>query len=95
MNTNQLLELLIANLPIIIACAGAFGLLSFVAGHIRRGVVEARKAAAKSPGKLDDFIVDAVDGPLLEVADLIERGDIEGAKKKVGIARLALTKAKR
>lgn len=94
MNAQQILDALVANLPLIIAVASLTGLLGYVAGNIRRGVVEARKAAAATPSKLDDVLVDILDGPLLKVADLIQRGDVEGGVALVNEVRGTLKAGK-
>lgn len=90
MTAQNILDTIVANLPLIITIAGATGLLGFVAGHIRRGVVEAKKAAARTPTKVDDFVVNVLAGPVLAGAELIERGDLEGAKRKAAeVKRIA------
>lgn len=92
MDATKILELLLANLPILLAIAGGLGLLGAVAALVRRTVVKARKAAAASPNKIDDVLVDLIDGPILELADLIETGNIPAAKAKVTAIK-ALTDA--
>lgn len=94
MSATKILELLLANLPILIAVLGGLGALGFLAAKIRRAVVSARAAAAKTPSKIDDVIVDLVDGPIMEIANLIERGDIPGAKAKIGNVQTLIGKAK-
>lgn len=93
-NAQQILDTLIANLPLFISIAACTGLLGFIAGHMRRGLVEARKAAKLTPSKLDDLIVEIVSGPILIAADLVERGDLEGGKRHLLDAKKALEAAK-
>lgn len=94
MDAQKILDLALANLPILIALAGALGLLGFLAAKLRRAVVSARQAAAKTPSKLDDMLVDAIDGPLLHLADMIERGDIDAAKASAKNLKALVEKAK-
>lgn len=94
MSAQKILELIVANLPIIIAVAGGLGLLSFLAAKIRRAVVSARAAANKTPTKVDDVLVDLLDGPVLELADMIERGDIDKAKAAAVHIKALAEKAK-
>lgn len=94
MSATKILELLLANLPILIAVLGGLGALGFLAAKIRRAVVSARAAAAKTPSKIDDVLVDLVDGPIMQIANMIEQGDIPGAKAKITHVQTLIGKAK-
>lgn len=94
MSATKILELLLANLPILIAILGGLGALGFLAAKIRRAVVKARQAAAKTPTKIDDVLVDMVDGPIMQIANMIEAGDLPGAKAKIVQVQTLIGKAK-
>lgn len=95
MDAGDLLNLFLANLPLIVGCAAALGLLGYVAKRIRDAVRAAEEAAAKSPGKLDDVVVAALKPYALDVADLIERGDLDEAKRRIDVAKLKVKAIKR
>jgi Flp pilus assembly protein CpaB len=94
MDPQKLLEIALANLPILIGVAAGLGVLGFLAAKIRRAVVKARAHAKATPNKIDDVLVDLLDGPALEIADLIERGDITSAKAKARALVAAVERAK-
>lgn len=88
MNADSIIKLILDNLPAIIMVLGAIGLLAFLAKQIRKSVADLRALAKRTSNKVDDFLVDLVDDPLLEIADLVERGDVKGAQRKIDELRL-------
>ena len=97
MDAQKMLDMLMAALPVIIPLLAATGLLGFIAGHIERGVRDAKKAAKASPSKVDDVVIDLIDDPLLQAAHLLRAGRVEPALQLVEKARtiVASTGAKR
>jgi hypothetical protein len=90
----QILDVLIANAPLIIAILGGLGALAGAAALIRKAVRSARDAAKASPNKVDDVLVDLLDDPLLALAEMVERGDLPGAKVKIEKIRALHEQAK-
>lgn len=61
----------------------ALGLFHLAAAGARAAWAKTKIAAAGTPTKVDDFLVHIADGPLTIALDLLDRGDLEGARKKI------------
>lgn len=92
---TKIVEFIVANLPVLISVLGVLGILGLLARKIRQAVKDAESAAAKTPGKLDDVAVAALKPAALKLADMIERGDLDGAKAQVKAVQAQLAKAKK
>lgn len=92
---TKILEFLIANLPVILGVLGGLGVLAFLARALRGAVKDAEAAAAKTPGKLDDVAVAALKPAALKLADMIESGDLDGAKAQIKVVKAKLSAVKR
>lgn len=58
--------------------------LFHIAASLGRGLwAKLKDGAAKSPTKIDDFLVHIADPPITLALDLLDKGDVEGARKKL------------
>ncbi len=88
MNPENLLAMFLSNLPMVLSVLAALGLWKVGAALIRKVVAMAKDIASKSENKLDDVIVGVVGSQLEEIARLLESGQLDEAKRRVGIVRL-------
>ncbi len=88
MNGQKMLEMALANLPLVLSVLAALGMWKLGAALIRKVVGEARRLAAGTKTKIDDEIVAVVGAQLEEVAKLLEGGNVDEAKRKLGIVQL-------
>lgn len=84
---QALLDLLSHYGPIVLSVLAALGLKEIAAKLIHRAAGDARAAAAKSPGKLDDVVVGVLADLADNAADLLEKGDLAGAKAALAKAQ--------
>ncbi len=61
----------------------ALGLFHAAASAGRQIWAKVKDGAAASPTKIDDFLVHIADPPITIALDLLDKGDIEGAKQKM------------
>lgn len=61
----------------------ALGLFHAAAATLRVLWAKLKIAAGESPTKIDDFLVHLADPPLTAALDLLDRGDVDGARKKI------------
>ncbi len=88
MKVENLLALALANLPVLLSVLAALGLWKLGAALIRGVVAKAKALAASTPNHVDDAIVAVVGAQLEEVAKLLDAGQPDEAKRKLGIVRL-------
>lgn len=84
---NQIIDALIANLPLLLAVVSGLGVWHAAASLIRVAVAKAKDAAKGTKTEVDDIVVAVVGAQLEEVARLLDRGDIGEAKRRFGIVR--------
>lgn len=86
------IEDLLKWLPLVLAVAGLLGLTKLVADLIRAGVLKAKAEAAKTPSKADDFLVGVLGERFDRIADMLDAGDVEGARSRLEKLRSMMPK---
>lgn len=85
---NKVIELLLANLPLIISVLAALGMWKIGAALLHTVATKAREIAKGTKNPIDDIVVGVIATQLDEIADQLEKGNVDEAKRRLGIVKL-------
>jgi hypothetical protein len=90
MDARQLFDLFIANLPTALTILGMLGMYKVLAAVGRKLWGDVQRFVKKTPNKIDDAAVSALDPGVKRLFDLIEIGDLPAIRAQATVVEAKL-----